>query len=84
MVFFVPTSITAIIVSVKEKLIEWKIGITLAISGIFGAIIGAKISVKMDVEILRKMFGFFLGGIAINEIYSLIKEYRKNKKTDNK
>lgn len=84
LVFFVPTSITAIIVSVKEKLIEWKIGITLALSGVVGAIIGAKISVKMDVEILRKMFGLFLAVIAINEIYSLTKEYRKNKKTDNK
>lgn len=84
LVFFVPTSITAIIVSIKEKLIEWKIGIILAISGVVGAIIGAKISVKMDVEILRKMFGIFLGVIAINEIYSLIKEYRKVKKTDNK
>lgn len=84
LVFFVPTSITAIIVSVKEKLIEWKIGITLALAGVVGAIIGAKISVKMDVEILRKMFGLFLAVIAINEIYSLTKEYRKNKKTDNK
>lgn len=82
--FFIPTSITAIIVSVKEKLIEWKIGITLAISGVVGALIGARISVKMDVKILRKMFGIFLSAIAINEIYSLIKEYRKGKKTDNK
>ena len=82
--FFVPTSITAIIVSIKEKLIDWKIGIILAVSGIIGAIIGAKISVKMDVELLRKLFGGFLAVIAIYEIYSLIKEYRKDKKTDNK
>ena len=50
---------------------------------LIGAIIGAKISVKMNVEMLRKLFGGFLGLIAIYEIYSLIKEYRKNKKTDN-
>lgn len=55
-----------------------------AISGIVGAIIGAKISVKMNVELLRKLFGLFLAIIAIYEIYSLIKEYRFNKKTDNK
>ncbi len=29
LVFFVPTSISAIIVSIKSKLIEWKIGIIL-------------------------------------------------------
>lgn len=38
----------------------------------------------MDVGLLRKLFGVFLAAIAIYEIYSLIKEYRKNKKTDNK
>ena len=52
LVFFVPTSITAIIVSIKEKLIDWRVGIIVAISGIIGAIIGAKISVKMNVELL--------------------------------
>ena len=84
LIFFVPTSITAIIVSIKEKLIDWKLGITLAIAGIIGAIIGAKTSVKMDVEMLRKLFGGFLVAIAIYEIYYLIKEYRINKKTDNR
>ena len=84
LIFFVPTSITAIIVSIKEKLIDWNMGIWLASAGIVGAIIGAKISVKMDVELLRKLFGGFLAAIAIYEIYFLIKEYRNNKKTDNK
>ena len=84
LVFFVPTSITAIIVSIKEKLIDWKTGITIAIFGIFGAIVGAKISVNMNVNLLKKIFGCFLSVIAIYEIYSLIKEYRNNKKTDNK
>lgn len=84
LIFFVPTSITAIAVSIKEKLIDWNIGIWIAIFGIIGAIIGAKISVKMDVEMLRKIFGGFLAVIAIYEIYSLIKGYRNNKKTDTK
>lgn len=39
LVFFVPTSISAIIISIKSKLIEWKIGITIALAGIVGAII---------------------------------------------
>ena len=83
LVFFVPTSITAIIVSIKEKLIDWNIGIYIAVSGIVGAIIGAKISVKMNVILLKKLFGIFLAFIAIYEIYSLVKEYRFNKKINN-
>lgn len=84
LVFFVPTSISAIITTIKEKLINWKIGIPVAISGIVGAILGAKISVNMDVEHLKKYFGIFLIMISIYEIYSLIKTYKKDKKINNK
>ena len=79
LIFFVPTSITAIITTIKEKLINWKIGIPVAISGIFGAIFGAKISVNMDVNRLKKYFGIFLILITIYEIYALIKTYKKDK-----
>ena len=84
LVFFVPTSISAIIISIKSKLIEWKIGIVLAITGIIGAIIGANISAKIEVKSLKRYFGIFLAGIAIYEIYSMIKEYKKGKYSNNK
>ena len=84
LIFFIPTAISAIFVSIKEKLIDWKLGITIAVFGIAGAIIGAKISTNMDVNKLRKYFGIFLAVIAIYEIYSLIKLYRFDKKTNNK
>ena len=84
LVFFVPTSISAIIISIKSKLIEWKIGIVVAITGIIGAIIGANISAKIEVKSLKRYFGIFLVGIAIYEIYSMIKEYKKEKYSNNK
>lgn len=84
LVFFVPTSISAIITTIKERLINWKVGIPVAIAGIAGTILGAKISVNMDVEHLKKYFGFFLIMISIYEIYSLIRTYKKDKKINNK
>ena len=84
LVFFIPTSITAIITTIKEKLINWKIGIPVAIFGVIGAIFGAKISVNMNVDKLKKYFGVFLMLITIYEIYSLIKQYKIDKKTHNK
>ena len=84
LVFFVPTSIAAIITTIKEKLINWKIGIAVAIFGIIGAIFGAKISVKMDVNHLKRYFGIFLVIITVYEIYSLVKQYKIDKKTHNK
>ena len=71
LIFFVPTSISSIFVSSKEKLINWKLGIPVSIFGVLGAIIGAKISTQMDVKNLKKCFGVFLFIIATYEIYTL-------------
>ena len=84
LIFFIPTSIVAIIVNLKNKNIDLKLAIIITIMGIFGAIIGANISLNTDVNILRKSFGIFLAVIAINEIYSIIKLYKKGEKTNNK
>ena len=75
LVFFIPTSITGIVINNKEKLINWKIAIPIAIYGVIGAIIGAKLSTNLDIQVLRKYFGIFLIIITIYEIYTLIKEY---------
>ena len=47
----------------------------MAIAGVFGAIIGASISVRMNVGSLKRYFGIFLGLIAVYEIYSILKKY---------
>lgn len=84
LIFFIPTSIVAIIVNLKNKNIDMKLALFISIFGILGAIIGANISIHIDVEILKKCFGVFLAMIAIHEIYSIfkmyIKQYKSNKK----
>lgn len=79
LIFFIPTSIMAILVNIKNKNINLKLAIIISIFGILGAIIGAEISVHIDVGILRKCFGAFLIIIALNEIYSITKEYKNSK-----
>lgn len=74
-VFFIPTSIIAIIVSIKQKMIDIKLGTVIVITGVIGAIIGAKIAQKVTDQNLKKYFGIFLGIIALYEIYSFIKKY---------
>ena len=82
LIFFIPTSIMAIIVNLKNKNINLKLGIYIAIFGILGAIIGANIAIYTDVNMLKKYFGGFLVIIVFHEIYSIFKEY-KNEKNDN-
>ena len=81
-VFFIPTSIIAIIVNLKQKLVDVKTGTILIITGIVGAIIGAILAKNIDAQSLKKYFGIFLGIIALFETYTIIKQYiLKRKKT---
>lgn len=76
LIFFIPTSIAAIYVNIKEKKIKYNIAKPIIFWGIIGAVIGALITQKIEVSLLKKMFGIFLGFIAIHEIYILCKDYR--------
>lgn len=79
LVFLVPTAIAAIFISLKKKIIDLRAGVVVIIVGVVGATIGAIISSKMNVNLLKKFFGIFLLIIAIYEIYSWYKMYIKKK-----
>ena len=84
MIFFIPTCIVSIIINWKNKNIQKETAIIISLFGIIGAFIGAYIGTKIDVILLKKMFGLFLIFIGIFEIYKFIKnlknEYKKQKR----
>lgn len=75
LMYFIPTSIVAIIVNLKNKLIDKKLALIISIGGVTGAIIGALIANNINVRVLRKIFGIFLAIIALFEIYSYFAKY---------
>lgn len=77
LIFFIPTSIVATIINIKNKQIKWKLAIWMGITGAIGALIGAYIATKINVTILRKMFAIFIMLIAIFEAYSWYNKYIK-------
>ena len=81
LVVFVPTSITAIYMNVKNKTIDYHLSVLIIIFGIIGAIIGSLISFKIESDALKKYFGIFLIFIAIFENYKFFKQYKLNKKS---
>ena len=83
LIFFIPTSIVAIIVNIKNKNVDLKLASMISIFGILGAIVGANLSINTDVDVLRKFFGIFLAIIAMHEIYTIIKTYKKGKIREN-
>lgn len=84
LIFFIPTSISAIIINLKQKIIDLKLSIIIIISGIIGASIGAITSSNLNVKILKKAFGVFLLLISIYETYQWYITYIKRKKEHNK
>lgn len=82
LIFFIPTSLAAIYINIKNKKINLKTSKSIIFWGVIGSIIGATITKNIDTRILRKVFGVFLAIIAIHEIYTIYKAY-KNKKTNN-
>ena len=77
LIFFIPTSIVSIFINLKNNNIEKRTVLIVSIFGIIGAILGARIAVRIDVKNLKKYFGLFLLIIAFYEIFSLIKFWKK-------
>ena len=77
LIFFIPTSIVSIFINLKNNNIEKRTALIVSIFGIIGAILGARIAVRIDVKNLKKYFGLFLLIISFYEIFSLIKFWKK-------
>ncbi|MBR4111388.1 MAG: sulfite exporter TauE/SafE family protein [Clostridia bacterium] len=71
--FFIPTSIAAILVHLKAKDLEKKIILKMAPIAVAGGAFGAYMSAKIPSENLRKYFGIFLLLIGMYEIVKLVK-----------
>ena len=80
LVFFIPTSLAAIITNLKQKNIDLKLAITISFFGVIGAVMGAKISNNISSNNLKKYFAIFILIIAIHEVYELYKEYKNKRK----
>lgn len=79
LVFFVPTSISTIIINIKQKNLDLKLALKISIFGVIGAIIGSIIAENISSTNLRKYFAVFIFIIALHEIYELFKAYKKEK-----
>lgn len=83
LIFFIPTSIVAIYMNIKNKTIDYKLTTSIIISGIIGAIVGCKLSFRIENTTLKKYFGLFLIFIALFEIFVFFRQYILKKKENN-
>jgi hypothetical protein len=55
-----PTAIVATIAHTRRGNVRWRVAIPIGIAGIVGAILGAQIALRLDADLLRRLFGIFL------------------------
>lgn len=55
-----PTAIVATIAHTRRGNVRWNLAIPIGIAGIAGAILGALIALRLDPDLLRRLFGAFL------------------------
>ncbi len=84
LVFFIPTAISAIIVHIKNKNIDKRIGKKLLFPTILGSSIGAYFTRLISTNNLKRCFGIFLLVVGISEIITTLKEHIKEKKGEKK
>lgn len=80
LVFFIPTSLAAMVTNLKNKNVDMKVVKVIVAFGVLGAIIGSIISNNISSNYLKKYFAIFLLIIAIYEIYKMYKEYKIERK----
>lgn len=77
LICFIPMSVVAILIHLKNKLIETKNVWFIIIPALISSLIGAIISKRLEDNVLRKFFGVFL---IILGLYQLLKFFKERKK----
>ncbi len=76
LLFFIPTAIAALFIHIRNKAIDFKTAVPIAVSGLFGAYIGSSLAVSLPGSTLRKGFGVFL---LIIGVYELLRDQNSKK-----
>lgn len=76
---FIPMSLVALIIHIKNKLVDFKVGIPIMFSGIVFSILGSYLASIISNDILQKIFAIFLLIVGINQGVQTILSIKKNK-----
>lgn len=55
-----PTAVVATLAHTRTGNIRWPLAIPIGLAGILGAVVGAQVALRLDADLLRRMFGVFL------------------------
>ena len=80
LIAFIPMAIVALIIHIKNKLVDFKLGLLLILTGVVSAVGGALLAILVQNNILKKIFAVFLILIVVIQIWSVVNLIIKNSK----
>ena len=79
LIVFVPMSIVALIIHCKNKLVNFKIGIPIILSGLLTSVLGSIVALSVSNDRLKVYFGFFLLAVGVWQLIETLISLRKKK-----
>ena len=73
LISFIPMAIVALIIHMKNKLVEFKVVLPIILSGIVFCIVGCYIANAINGELLRRIFGGFLICLSVFQVVASFK-----------
>ena len=80
---FIPMSLGALVIHMKNKLVDFKIGIPIIITGIIFSVLGSYLASILNNQLLQKIYAIFLLVVGVYQAIQTILSMKK-KKTENK
>lgn len=77
LIFFIPIALLSVIIYLKQKQIDVKRAVGLALSGLLGSVLGVYLSGVIETSLLSKIFGGILISISIKTLFSKTPEKEK-------
>ena len=76
---FLPCAVVSLIIHIKNKLVDFKVGIPIIISGIATSVLASLLAVNTKNETLQILFGVFLLLVGVQQITMILITFIKNK-----
>ncbi len=80
LIAFIPMALVALTIHIKNKLVDFNVGIPIIISGVLFSILGSYLASILSNNLLQKIFAVFLLLVGINQGIQTFFTIKKNKK----
>lgn len=77
---FLPCAIVSLFIHIKNKLVDFRVGIPIIITGVISSVGGSLLAMNINSKILKQLFGGFLLLIGLFQLFVVIKGLINKKK----